>query len=114
MAGFQVTPEVSGHATEKVDRVIENLELKRETLHTAVSRRETYLSRLREKQDYAQSREFRERVEGWIEDEEHRIKNVKDQIHQVEGWLDEELRKRQSHQVSTSDADSLARRNNQD
>ena len=36
---------------------------------------------------------YRERVEGWIDEEEHAIDDIEAQIRQVEDWLEEDRSK---------------------
>lgn len=78
---------------ERVHASIEKLESRLENLYGILSKRESHLSELEEKRDTAWNDDFRDRVEGWIDEEESRIRDIRDQIHQVEGWLDEQRAK---------------------
>lgn len=78
---------------ERVHASIEKLESRLENLYGILSKRESHLSELEEKRDTAWNDDFRDRVEGWIDEEESRIRDIKDQLHQVEGWLDEQRAK---------------------
>ncbi len=78
------------------DRVrgnVEKLEQRLDRLYDAVSRREAHRDHLLEQRDSAWSEGFRERVEGWIEEEEERIRDIRAKIAQVEDWLREERTK---------------------
>ena len=78
---------------ERVHASIEKLESRLENLYSILSKRESHLSELEEKRDTAWNDDFRDRVEGWIDEEESRIRDIRDQIQQVEGWLDEQRAK---------------------
>jgi hypothetical protein len=78
---------------ERVHASIEKLESRLENLYSILSKRESHLSELEEKRDTAWNDDFRDRVEGWIDEEESRIRDIRDQIHEVEGWLDEQRSK---------------------
>lgn len=75
---------------DKVREGIENLKGRLEKLYGALSRSESHLGELKDKRDSAWSDSFRERVEGWIDEEEDRRANIKEKIDRIEGWLEEE------------------------
>jgi len=78
---------------ERIHSSIEKLESRLENLYGILAKRESHLSKLEEKRDTAWNDDFRERVEGWIDEEESRIRDIKNQIDQVEGWRDEQRSK---------------------
>ncbi len=72
---------------------IENLKERLEKLYSVLSKCESHLDKLRDKRDSAWNDSFRDRVEGWIDEEEGRIASIKEKIDRIEGWLDEERNK---------------------
>ena len=74
----------------RVEASIEKLESRLENLYSILSKKETHVSELEIKRDTAWNDDFRDRVQGWIDEEENRIIDVKEQISQVEGWLSEQ------------------------
>jgi len=77
------------------ERVKENIAKNRgklEKASEALARREAHLEELKHKRDSARTDEFRERVEGWIEEEE-RIESIKESITRIESWIEEDENK---------------------
>ncbi len=74
----------------RIEASIEKLESRLENLYSILSKKEAHLSELEDKRDSAWNDDFRDRVQGWIDEEENRISDVKEQITQVEGWLSEQ------------------------
>ncbi len=72
---------------------IENLKERLEKSYSILSKCESHLDELRDKRDSAWNDSFRDRVEGWIDEEEDRIASIKEKIDRIEGWLDEERNK---------------------
>ncbi len=61
-----------------------------EKLYAVLSKAEAHLDNLRDQRASAWSDSFRDRVEGWIDEEEDRISSIKEKIDRIEGWLDED------------------------
>lgn len=68
---------------------IEDLESRRSHLYLVLARKESHLDELHRKRDEARSDNFRSVVEGWIDEEESAIRNIKERIAQVETRVDE-------------------------
>ncbi len=78
---------------DRVRERIENLKERLEHEYSKLAKAEAHLDKLRDDRDSAWNDDFRERVEGWIEEEEERREQVKEKITRIEGWLDEERNK---------------------
>lgn len=74
---------------EKNQENIDKLETRLENLREILEKRNSHLDELQGKLGNAWNDDYRERVEGWIEEEEENIRNIKEQIVQVEQWLQE-------------------------
>lgn len=74
---------------ERVEANIDNLKQRLERLTSVLAHKESHLDELRDKRDSAWNDDFRDRVEGWISEEEDNIRDIQDKIEQVEGWLEE-------------------------
>ena len=68
---------------------IAKLEDRIERLNSVLSHKESHLDDLYDKRDSARGDDFRSVVEGWIDDEQRAISDIKGKIEQVEDWLDE-------------------------
>jgi len=77
----------------KVRERIETHKERLEKLYSVLSKCETHLDNLRDQRSSAWSDSFRDRVEGWIDEEEDRISSIKEKIDRIEGWLEEDRRK---------------------
>jgi hypothetical protein len=77
----------------KVRERIETHKERLEKLYSVLSKCEAHLDSLRDQRNSAWSDSFRDRVEGWIDEEEDRISSIKEKIDRIEGWLDEDRRK---------------------
>lgn len=75
---------------DRVEGTIEKLKSRLQNLYSILARREDHLAELQEKRDSAWNDDFRDRVEGWIYEEQQKIEEIKSQIRDVEGWLVEE------------------------
>lgn len=78
------------------DKVMERIETHKERLeklYSVLSTFESHLDNLRDQRNSAWSDSFRDRVEGWIDEEENRISSIKEKIDRIEGWLEEDRRK---------------------
>lgn len=80
---------------DKIRERIETHKERLEKLYSVLSKCETHLDNLRDQRNSAWSDSFRDRVEGWIDEEENRISSIKEKIDRIEGWLDEDRRKLQ-------------------
>lgn len=69
---------------------IAELEERRDREEDKLRRAENHLDELREKHDSARSDGFRDRVAGWISEEESRIDAIRDKIARIEGWIREQ------------------------
>jgi len=74
----------------RIEASIEKLESRLENLYSILSKKESHVSDLEDKRDSAWNDDFRERVQGWIEEENDKIGDIKNQISQVEDWLSEQ------------------------
>jgi hypothetical protein len=74
---------------ERAEGNVRKLEDRHTKLYSILNHKESHLSDLEEKRDSARSDDYRARVEGWIEEEEGRIRDIRAQIEQVEGWLED-------------------------
>jgi vacuolar-type H+-ATPase subunit H len=73
-----------------VDRIqsqIEDLEARRDRLTEVLSHKESHLSDLHDKLSDAWSDDFRERVSGWIDEEESAIEKIQDKLNKIEDWI---------------------------
>lgn len=78
---------------ERVQRNITNLKERLERLYGVLAHKEAHLEELQEKRDSAWSDDFRERVEGWVDEEEENIRSISEKIENIETWLEEERSK---------------------
>lgn len=77
-------------------RVRENIAKNQEKLdkaESALTRSQTHADELREKIATARSDDYRERVEGWLEEEEERSKSIEESIERIKGWIEEDEKK---------------------
>lgn len=77
----------------RVQRNIENLKERLDRLYGVLAHKEGHLEELQEKRDSARSDDFRELVEGWIDEEEENIRDIRKKIDNIETWLEEERSK---------------------
>ncbi len=73
----------------KQEAHIEDLEVRLQKAYGALERRERHLDKLHTDRANAWSDDFIGRIEGWIDEEEDRISDIKAQIERLEGWLEE-------------------------
>ena len=66
---------------------ISKLEDRLDRLESALDHRQSNLSKLEDMRDSAWSDDFRERVDGWISDEEERINDIERKIGRIKGWI---------------------------
>ena len=78
---------------ERTENNIGNLRQWLERFQEILANREAHLEELEEKRDTAWNDEFRERVEGWIEEEEENIQVIREKIEGVESRLEDERQK---------------------
>jgi hypothetical protein len=78
---------------ERVEDRIERLQDGLRRLLAAQARKEAHIEELREKRDSAWNDNFRELVEGWIEEEEERLREIREKIESAERCLEEEREK---------------------
>lgn len=90
----QETWEARREAWEtRVQRNIENLKEKAGRLYGVLAHKEGHLEELQEKRDSAWNDNFRELVEGWIDEEEENIRDIREKIDRIENWIEEEYSK---------------------
>lgn len=77
----------------RVHANIEKLEERMERLSGVLRHKESHLDDLQEKRSSARSDEFRDRVDGWIEEEVDAIRDIRSKIEEIEGWIEEERSK---------------------
>lgn len=78
---------------DRVRANIEKLQQRLDRLSDVLSHKESHLDDLRDKLASAWSDEFKDRVEGWIDEEENAIHDIRGKIDQIEGWMEEERSK---------------------
>jgi len=78
---------------DRVRANIEKLQERLDKLSGVLHHKESHLDELRDKQASAWSDDFRDRVEGWIDEEESAIQDIRAKIDQIEEWLEEERSK---------------------
>jgi len=71
----------------KMRENISKLEDRLDRLESALDRRRSNLSRLEDMRDSARSDSYRERVDGWIDEEHERIAEIERKIDQIKGWI---------------------------
>ncbi|HUM77813.1 MAG TPA: hypothetical protein PLP43_05255 [Methanoculleus sp.] len=74
---------------ERTRENIANLTDRLDSLESALDRRQRNLSKLEEMRDSAWSDSYRDRVEGWIDEENERISDIQSTIDRVKGWIAE-------------------------
>jgi arginine utilization protein RocB len=74
---------------QRVEANISKLESRRNRLTDIISHKENHLDELNDKLRNAWSDDFRERVSGWIQEEEASISELNRQLNDVETWLHE-------------------------
>ena len=90
----QETWEARREAWEvRVQRNIDNLQERLDRLYDVLAHKEGHLEELQEKRDSARGDDFRELVEGWIDEEEENIRDIREKIDNIETWLEEERSK---------------------
>jgi len=62
-------------------------------LRSVLDHKESHLSELEEKRDSARTDHFRSVVEGWIDEEEQAIDDIRQKIAEIERWIDEDRSK---------------------
>ena len=78
-----------------LERKRQNLENNQERigkLENALERKRQHLDELYEKLSDARSDSYRERVEGWIEEDESSVEDIETQLSRVNGWIQEDSR----------------------
>ncbi|MCX5991192.1 MAG: hypothetical protein NTZ04_02505 [Chloroflexi bacterium] len=78
---------------DRVRANIEKLQERLDKLSGVLHHKESHLDELRDKQASAWSDDFRDRVGGWIDEEESAIQDIGAKIDQIEEWLEEERSK---------------------
>jgi hypothetical protein len=78
---------------QKIEANIEKLEARTERLNEIISRKEDHLDELHSKLDDAWNDDYRDRVSGWIDEEETRLAELRSQLADVENWLNEDRSK---------------------
>lgn len=74
---------------ERMRENISKLEDRLDRLESALERRQSNLSKLEDMRDSARSDSYRERVDGWIDEEHERIAEIERKIDQVKEWISE-------------------------
>jgi hypothetical protein len=78
---------------ERVNANLARLQGRLDRLRGVIEHKEQHLEELREKRDSAWNDDFRERVEGWIEEEERAIDDIRGKIDDIESWIQQEEEK---------------------
>ena len=66
---------------------LENNRQRHSKLEEEVEHKYTHLNELHEKQNDARNDSYRERVEGWIEEESKKIQNIKEKLTDIDDWI---------------------------
>lgn len=74
---------------ERVETRIAKLESRKERLTEIIARKEAHLDELHGKLNDAWNDDYRDRVSGWIDEEETKLAELGSQLTDVENWLDE-------------------------
>jgi predicted nucleic acid-binding Zn-ribbon protein len=77
----------------KVRGTIANLNERRQRLYGVLAHKEAHLTELYDRLASARTDEFRARVEGWIDQEQESISDIKNKLEQIERWIDDEKEK---------------------
>jgi len=72
---------------ERMRENISKLEYRLDRLESALARRQSNLSKLEDMRDSARSDSYRDRVEGWIDEENDRISDIEKKIDQIKEWI---------------------------
>jgi hypothetical protein len=75
---------------ERVRARIENHENRIDRLQDVLRHKRSHLSELYDKRSDARSDSFRDRVDGWIREEEQAISDIEDKIDRLRQWIEEE------------------------
>lgn len=75
---------------DRVNANIGKLEDRWDRLNDVLRHKESHVDELRDKRDSAWNDDFRDRVEGWIDEEEKAIDDIRRKIDQIESWIEEE------------------------
>jgi hypothetical protein len=78
------------------ERTLENVrksQERRSRLEDVLSHKRSHLSTLYDKLSGARSDEYRNRVEGWIEEEREAIRDIGAKIEEISNWIEEDLKK---------------------
>jgi len=78
---------------EHVKGNISKLEDKLEKAKSALERQEAHLEKLRSDYEEAWNDSFKDRCSDWIDEAETRIESIKESIERLEGWISEEQEK---------------------
>jgi hypothetical protein len=78
---------------DRVNANIGKLEDRLQRLRDVLDHKEGHLDELRNQRDMAWSDSFRDRVEGWINEEETAIDDIRRKIDEIESWIEEEKTK---------------------
>jgi len=78
---------------QRIHENISNLKQRLERLYGVLEHKESHLEQLRPKRDSARTDDFRARVEGWIDEEEESIRDIRAKIERIETWMEEERSK---------------------
>ncbi len=74
---------------ERIEANILKNEERLRRLYEVLAHKEEHLRELDDKRSSAWSDGFRERVEGWIQEEQDAISDIKDKVRQIEAWVEE-------------------------
>lgn len=72
---------------ERIETNINKLEERRTRLNEILAHKESHLDDLRRKLSDAWSDDYRDRISGWIYEEESSINDIQDKLKDVENWL---------------------------
>lgn len=78
---------------ERVREQISNLEDRLERLEGVLAHKRSHVSELEDKRSEATSDSYRDRVEGWIDEEREKIAGIESQMDQIKGWIAEKTAK---------------------
>jgi len=74
---------------QRIHENISDLKQRLERLYAVLGHKESHVEQLRAKRDSARTDDFRATVEGWIDEEEERIRDIRAKIERIETWIEE-------------------------
>jgi HD superfamily phosphodiesterase len=74
----------------RIRKNIDKNQQRLEKAEAALEKCEAHVEKLRDKIDSAKSESFKERAQGWLEEELERSAKIAEHIERIKGWIDED------------------------